>query len=68
MKWGFNLNIHENLSGDIGEHFINYSHEIVFNLYKNYLNKYYKMNKKGKIPSDKILDIQLRFLESFTVV
>lgn len=61
------LNIHENLSGDIAEHFINYSHEIVFNWYKNYLNKYYKINK-GKIPSDKILDIQLRYMESFTVV
>ncbi len=59
------LNIHENLSGDIADHFINYSHEIIFNSYKNYMNKYYKFNKKGKIPSDKILEIQLKFLESY---
>jgi hypothetical protein len=61
------LNIHENLSGDIAEHFINYSHETVFHSYKKYMKKYYKMNKKGKIPSDNILDMHLRFLESFAV-
>ena len=61
------LNIHENLSGDTAEHFINYSHETVFHSYKKYMKKYYKMNKKGKIPSDDILDMHLRFLKSFAV-